>query len=139
MITLSEVLKGYDPKGGRPVPLVNLYAANMISKGEWERIRLEQAREDYRARKRAREELRMDIAAMVRGEEPRRPDAPSEEERQERKRFARQLRDRAREGPSGYAAGVPQAASQLAARANVPPQVTWGIRDDSEDAGAENI
>ncbi len=145
MITLSEVLKGYNPKAGRPVPLVNLYAANLISKGEWERVRLEQQREDYRARKRAREELRMDIAAMVRGEEPRRQDAPSEDERRERRQFAKELRDRAqlakeqRERFGRCADGVPTQASQLAARANVPPQDMTGIRADGRDGFAENI
>lgn len=135
MITLAEVLRGYDPKGGRPVPLVSLYAANMISKGEWERIRLEQQREDYRARKRAKEELRMDIAAMARGEGPRPREVPSEDERRERKRFARELR----EGFAGCADGVPTQASQLAARANVPPQDTMGIRHDGRNGFAENI
>ena len=124
MITLAETLRGYDPKGGRPVPIVNIYAANMVSPGEAERVRLEQQREGYRARKRAREDLRMQIAAMARGEEPRREGAPTEDERRQRRLFAESLKGLA--GGAGCADGVPTQASQLAARANVPPQVRDG-------------
>lgn len=99
MITLSELLRDYDPAGGRPVPRAKIYAANLISRDEAERIRLQQQRDEYAARKRFREEIAADVARMV-----------------------AQADDAER-----CASGVPERASQLAARANVPPLADGGI------------
>ena len=70
MITLAEMLRGFDPKGGRPLGQTRIYMANLISAEEGRRLLKRQKLEEYRARKRAREDLRMDIAAIARGEEP---------------------------------------------------------------------
>lgn len=67
MITLREMLRGRDPKGGSPLTMTEIYAANMISKGEADRVRLQQKRDEYRARARAKSDLRRDVMRMVSG------------------------------------------------------------------------
>ena len=67
MITLREMLRGRDPKGGSPLTMTEIYAANMISKGEADRVRLKQKRDEYRARARAKSDLRRDVMKMVSG------------------------------------------------------------------------
>ncbi len=71
MITLMEMLRGHDPKGGNPLTRTELYAANLIGPKEAERIRIQQKREDFLARKHLKEDLAMDVAALARGEKPR--------------------------------------------------------------------
>lgn len=70
MITLKEMLRGFDPKGGRPVSVTRLYTANMISAEEGRRVAKKQKLDEWRARKRARDDLRRDIERIVGGEEP---------------------------------------------------------------------
>lgn len=70
MITLAEMLKGFDPAGGHPLDVTRIYMANVISADEGTRLAKKQKLDEYRARKRAKEDLRMDIAAIARGEKP---------------------------------------------------------------------
>lgn len=70
MITLAEMLKGFDPAGGHPLDVTRIYMANVISADEGVRLARKQKLDEYRARKRAKEDLRMDIAAIARGEKP---------------------------------------------------------------------
>lgn len=70
MITLKEMLEGFDPAAGRPLDMTRIYMANVISADEGVRLAKKQKLDEYRARKRAREDLRMDIARIARGEEP---------------------------------------------------------------------
>lgn len=70
MITLREMLEGFDPAGGRPLDVTRIYMANVIGGAEGSRLLKKQRLDEYRARKRAKEDLRMDIAAIARGEEP---------------------------------------------------------------------
>lgn len=70
MITLKEMLRGFDPKGGRPVDVTRLYTANMISAAEGRRLAKKQKLDEWRARKRAREDLRRDIERIAAGEDP---------------------------------------------------------------------
>lgn len=58
MLTLIDVLRGYDPAGGRPVPLPLIYAANTMTADEWRIARLRAERDEYRRRLAAREEQR---------------------------------------------------------------------------------
>lgn len=70
MITLREMLDGFDPAAGRPLDVTRIYMANLISADEGARLTKKQKLDEYRARKRSKEDLRMDIAAIARGEEP---------------------------------------------------------------------
>lgn len=72
MITLMEMLRNEkaDPAHGRPLSLTKVYMANVISADEGARLAKKQKLDEYRARKRAKEDLRMDIAAIARGEKP---------------------------------------------------------------------
>ena len=70
MITLREMLDGFDPAAGRPLDVTRIYMANVISADEGARLAKKQKLDEYRARKRAKEDLRMDIAAIARGEKP---------------------------------------------------------------------
>ena len=70
MITPREMLDGFDPAAGRPLDVTRIYMANVISADEGARLAKKQKLDEYRARKRAREDLRMDIDAIARGEEP---------------------------------------------------------------------
>lgn len=70
MITLKEMLDGFDPAGGRPLDVTRIYMANLISADEGARLAKKQKLDEYRARKRSKEDLRMDIAAIARGEKP---------------------------------------------------------------------
>ena len=70
MITLREMLDGFDPAAGRPLDVTRIYMANVISADEGARLAKKQKLDEYRARRRAKEDLRMDIAAIARGEEP---------------------------------------------------------------------
>jgi hypothetical protein len=70
VITLREMLEGFDPAGGRPLDVTRIYMANVIGADEGARLLKRQKLDEYRARKRAKEDLRMDIAAIARGEKP---------------------------------------------------------------------
>lgn len=72
MITLMEMLKDekIDPAAGRPLDITRIYMANVMSSGEAVLLAKKQKLDEYRARKRAKEDLRMDIAAIARGEKP---------------------------------------------------------------------
>ena len=70
MMTLLEVLRGCDPKGGRPVDMTTIYTANLISAEEGRRLLKKQKLDEYRARKRAKDDLRRDIERIAAGEEP---------------------------------------------------------------------
>lgn len=70
MITLREMLDGFDPAAGRPLDVTRIYMANVISADESVRLAKKQKLDECRARKRAKDDLRMDIAAIARGEEP---------------------------------------------------------------------
>ena len=70
MITLREMLEGFDPAGGRPLDVTRIYMANVIGADEGARLAKKQKLDEYRARKRAKDDLRMDIAAIARGEKP---------------------------------------------------------------------
>ena len=70
MITLAETLRGYDPKAGRPVPVVRIYAANIISPREAELRLKRQKLEFVRSRKAAMDELRRDLERIAAGDEP---------------------------------------------------------------------
>lgn len=72
MITLMEMLKDkkVDPAAGRPLDITRIYMANVMSSGEAVLLAKKQKLDECRARKRAKEDLRMDIAAIARGEKP---------------------------------------------------------------------
>lgn len=70
MITLAEMLDGFDPAAGRPLDVTRIYMANVIGADEGVRLAKKQKLDEYRARKRSKEDLRMDIAAIARGEKP---------------------------------------------------------------------
>jgi hypothetical protein len=110
VITLREMLEGFDPAGGRPLDVTRIYMANVISADEGARLAKRQRLEEYRARKRAREDLRMDIAAIARGEEPR----------------------------WRYAKGVPTGAGQLGRQALGFPPLGGGEGADGGDPAAKN-
>lgn len=110
MITLAEMLKGFDPAGGRPLDMTRIYMANVISRGEGARLAKKQKLDEYRARKRAKEDLRMDIAAIARNEEPRRR----------------------------YANGVPTAAGRLGQQAMGFPPLDGGDAACGEGPAAKN-
>ena len=80
MITLREMLDGFDPAGGRPLDVTRIYMANLISADEGARLAKKQKLDEYRARKRAKEDLRMDIAAIARGRKRRRRGSPRRKE-----------------------------------------------------------
>ena len=110
MITLREMLEGFDPAGGRPLDVTRIYMANVIGADEGARIAKRQKLEEYRARKRAKEDLRMDIAAIARGEEP----------------------------SWRYANAVPTPAPQLGQQALGFPPLEGGNGADGEAPGAKN-
>ncbi len=110
MITLREMLDGFDPAGGRPPDVTRIYMANLISADEGARLAKKQKLDEYRARKRSKEDLRMDIAAIARGEEP----------------------------SWRYAKGVPTAAGQLGQQAMGFPPLESGNDAVGEAPGAKN-
>lgn len=110
MITLMEMLKDFDPAGGRPLDVTRIYMANVIGADEGARLAKKQKLDDYRARRRAKEDLRMDIAAIARGEEP----------------------------SWRYAKGVPTAAGQLGQQAMGFPPLEGGNGAVGEAPGAKN-
>lgn len=112
MITLMEMLKDekVDPAAGRPLDITRIYMANVMSSGEAVLLAKKQKLDEYRARKRAKEDLRMDIAAIARGEEP----------------------------SWRYAKGVPTAAGQLGQQAMGFPPLEGGNDAVGEAPGAKN-
>ena len=64
MITLKEMLDGFDPAGGRPLDVTRIYMANVISADEGARLAKKQKLDEYRARRRAKEDLRMDLSLI---------------------------------------------------------------------------
>ncbi len=110
MITLREMLEGFDPAAGRPLDMARIYMANVISADEGARLAKKQKLDEYRARRRAKEDLRMDIAAIARGEEP----------------------------SWRYAKGVPTAAGQLGQQAMGFPPLGSENGAGGEAPGAKN-
>lgn len=110
MITLKEMLDGFDPAGGRPLDVTRIYMANLISADEGVRLAKKQKLDAYRARKRAEKDMRMDIAAIARGEKP----------------------------SWRYAKGVPTAAGQLGQQAMGFPPLEGGNGAGGEVPGAKN-
>lgn len=110
MITLKEMLAGFDPAAGRPLDVTRIYMANVISADEGARLAKKQKLDEYRARKRAKEDLRMDFAAIARGEEP----------------------------SWRYAKGVPTAAGQLGQQAMGFPPLDGGNEAGGEAPRAKN-
>lgn len=110
MITLKEMLAGFDPAAGRPLDVTRIYMANVISADEGARLAKKQKLDEYRARKRAKKDLRMDIAAIARGEEP----------------------------SWRYAKGVPTAAGQLGQQAMGFPPLDGGNEAGGEAPRAKN-
>lgn len=112
MITLMEMLKDakIDPAAGRPLDVTRIYMANVMSSGEAVLLAKKQKLDEYRARKRAKEDLRMDIAAIARGEEP----------------------------SWRYAKGVPTAAGQLGQQAMGFPPLEGGNGAGGKAPGAKN-
>lgn len=110
MITLREMLEGFDPAAGRPLDMTRIYMANVISADEGARLAKKQKLDEYRARRRAKEDLRMDIAAIARGEEP----------------------------SWRYAKGVPTATGQLGQQAMGFPPLGSGNGAGGEVPGAKN-
>lgn len=112
MITLMEMLKDekVDPAAGRPLDITRIYMANVMSSGEAVLLAKKQKLDEYRARKRAKEDLRMDIAAIARGEEP----------------------------SWRYAKGVPTAAGQLGQQAMGFPPLDSGNGAGGEAPRAKN-
>ena len=84
--------------------------ANLISADEGARLAKKQKLDEYRARKRAKEDLRMDIAAIARGEKP----------------------------SWRYAKGVPTPAGQLGQQAMGFPPLGSGNGADGEAPAAKN-
>lgn len=115
MITLREMLDGFDPAAGRPLDVTRIYMANVIGADEGARLAKKQKLNEYRARKRAKEDLRMDIAAIARGEEPK-DGKPNR----------------------GCAKGVPTAAGQLGQQALGFPPLDSGNDAGGEAPGAKN-
>lgn len=112
MITLMEMLRNEkaDPAHGRPLDITRIYMANVMSSREAVLLVKKQKLDEYRARKRAKEDLRMDIAAIARGEEP----------------------------SWRYAKGVPTAAGQLGQQAMGFPPLGSGNGVGGEVPGAKN-
>lgn len=110
MITLMEMLDGFDPAGGRPLDVTRIYMANLISADEGVRLAKKQKLDAYRARKRAEEDMRMDIAAIAGDEKP----------------------------SWRYAKGVPTEAEQLGQQALGFPPLEGGNGAGREVPGAKN-
>lgn len=110
MITLKEMLAGFDPSGGRPLDVTRIYMANLISAEEGARLAKKQKLDEYRAKKRSKEDLRTDIARIARGEKP----------------------------SWRYAKGVPTAAGQLGQQAMGFPPLEGGNDAVGEAPGAKN-
>ena len=112
MITLMEMLRNEkaDPAHGRPLDLTRIYMANVMSSREAVLLAKKQKLDEYRARKRAKEDLRMDIAAIARGEKP----------------------------SWRYAKSVPTAAGQLGQQAMGFPPLEGGNGAGGEAPGAKN-
>lgn len=85
MITLLEMLRNEkaDPAGGRPLDLTRIYMANVMSRGDADRLTKEQELHDTEAREAQRADLYGRVAAIAggkkpEGEEPERRRAKSE-------------------------------------------------------------
>ncbi len=72
MITLLEMLRNEkaDPAGGRPLDLTRIYMANVMSRGDADRLTKEQELHDTEAREAQRADLYERVAAIVGGKKP---------------------------------------------------------------------
>ncbi len=72
MITLWEMLENEkaDPAGGRPLDLTRIYMANVMSRGDADRLTKEQELHDTEAREAQRAALYERVAAIAGGKKP---------------------------------------------------------------------
>lgn len=86
MITLLEMLRNEkaDPAGGRPLDLTRIYMANVMSRGDADRLTKEQELHDTEAREAQRADLYERVAAIAGGKKP--EDEEPEGEDPERRR-----------------------------------------------------
>ena len=70
MITLREMLDGFDPAAGRPLDLTRIYMANVMSHGDADRLTKEQELHDTEAREAQRADLYERFAAIAGGKKP---------------------------------------------------------------------
>lgn len=72
MITLWEMLENEkaDPAGGRPLDLTRIYMANVMSRGDADRLTKEQELHDAEAREAQRADLYERVAAIAGGKKP---------------------------------------------------------------------
>ena len=72
MITLWEMLENEkaDPAGGRPLDLTRIYMANVMSRGDADRLTKEQELHDTEAREAQRADLYERVAAIAGGKKP---------------------------------------------------------------------
>lgn len=72
MITLLEMLRNEkaDPAGGRPLDLTRIYMANVMSRGDADRLTKEQELHDTEAREAQRADLYERVAAIAGGKKP---------------------------------------------------------------------
>ena len=72
MITLLEMIRNEkaDPAGGRPLDLTRIYMANVMSRGDADRLTKEQELHDTEAREAQRADLYGRVAAIAGGKKP---------------------------------------------------------------------
>lgn len=120
MITLLEMLRNEkaDPAGGRPLDLTRIYMANVMSRGDADRLTKEQELHDTEAREAQRADLYERVAAIVGGKKP-------EDEEPEGKDLERRCVN-----------SVPAGAAELGQRAlGFPPlDGTGGTAEEAEAA-----
>lgn len=120
MITLLEMLRNEkaDPAGGRPLDLTRIYMANVMSRGDADRLTKEQELHDTEAREAQRADLYERVAAIAGGKKP-------EDEESEGKDLERRCVN-----------SVPAGAAELGQRAlGFPPlDGTGGTAEEAEAA-----
>lgn len=120
MITLLEMLRNEkaDPAGGRPLDLTRIYMANVMSRGDADRLTKEQELHDTEAREAQRADLYERVAAIAGGKKP-------EDEEPEGKDLERRCVN-----------SVPAGAAELGQRAlEFPPlDGTGGTAEEAEAA-----
>lgn len=81
MITLWEMLRNEkaDPAGGRPLDLTRIYMANVMSRGDADRLTKEQELHDTEAREAQRADLYGRVAAIAAGKKPEGEDPEGED------------------------------------------------------------
>lgn len=125
MITLLEMLRNEkaDPAGGRPLDLTRIYMANVMSRGDADRLTKEQELHDTEAREAQRADLYERVAAIAGGKKP--EDEEPEGEESEGKDLERRCVN-----------SVPAGAAELGQRAlGFPPlDGTGGTAEEAEAA-----